>query len=236
MKSLLVPIILLFIFLLQSCATVSELVDPNDQVLGYKKVETEEGKTEFKRKRLIDDGLDDALLIEEVVPDLQEPLMVKKEFAEAKSEDAKPDLKKKVGRSGFVFETALHDEYLHIGPAFRFELDDNPFTFKLGVSLFSTQQATYAGFDLGSRWNIYRFGDVEPLVGVGLYAGDRKECEDTFEDGEFYEECTKSFLTATYLELGLRIKDVTIFAREYGINDAGIEIPVKRFLGIGIGF
>lgn len=228
MKSLVSSIILLFIFWLQSCSTVSEVFDPNDSPLGYSEKQNEEGKTIYVRKRRLS-GPRDLPVTTEVEPDL-----LLDDNIVSTAAPIRPSLSK--DESGFIFEGAFQDDYIHIGPGFEFRSYDSPLSLKLGVSLFSGIEASYAGFDLAGRWHIFKMGDIEPLVGAGLFLGDRKECKEVFEERTLQEECIKSFLSAAYLEFGLKIKRFTVFVRDYGITDAGLKVPTKRFFGIGVLF
>lgn len=107
---------------------------------------------------------------------------------------------------------------------------------RIGVSLFESYDVYYAGFDLGARL-IMDTQYVQPFVGLGGYAGDNKRCENkTDQFGDRYEECTKKFLTAGYVEYGLQFEKFALFGREYKINDAGLSIPATHFWGINISF
>ena len=242
MKTLLAPIILLFIFWLQSCATVSELSDSSDRALGYTKNKTADGKTIYKRKRVKDlvrdSGSSTVWLASNQATILNDE--IKSDFNNSKLEKSL-DHKKSDYQNIFYTEAAFQDEFTHLGLGLGLKNRKNPFEFKLGLSIFGTPENTYAGFDIALRWytNLYR--DIQPFVGGGLYLGDNKTCQESFENDSYgntylVEECSKTYLSANYVELGVRYKDFSLFAREYGITDAGIIIPARRFIGIGYSF
>lgn len=241
MKTLIAPIILLFIFLLQSCATVSELSDPNDLSLGYAETKTENGKTIFKRKRSkeieVEDTSREILLVSNEWQEVDESAI---DFQPASLEmNVKP--KKSAGSSAFYSEFATRKGFQHLGIGLGLRGEKSPLEFKLGVSLFSAPETTYAGFDLAMRWYMKLFKNIEPFLGGGLYLGDNKVCEEYYEENSLgndvlVEDCTKIYLSANYLEAGIQFKNMTLFAREYGIRDAGIKLPVQRLYGIGFKF
>ena len=229
MKVLIAPIIVLFFILLQSCATVSELHDPTDLALGYSEIKTEEGETHFKRTRKRDINFEtDQIMIRHAAQEVV--YTPKEEVLESNLLD------KKVSKSpNFRLELANTTEYMHLGASVLFRDAKEPWEFRLGASLFDTESIVYAGFDGGVRYYIPVF-ELDTFAGTGFYIGDNKQCENTYVGDVAFEECTKRFLTAGFVELGIQYKNFGLFARRYGIRDSGIEVPAKNFIGINLDF
>ena len=229
MKVLIAPIIVLFFILLQSCATVSELHDPTDLALGYTEVKTQEGQTHYKRTRKRDIKIEtDHVMIRHAAHEVI--YTPKNEVLESSLDN------KSVSKSpSFRLELANTKEYMHLGASLLFRDTKEPWEFRLGASLFDTDSIVYAGFDGGIRYNIPIY-EFETFAGTGFYIGDNKQCENTYLGDAVFEDCTKRFLTAGFVELGVQYKSLGIFARRYGIRDSGVEIPAKNFIGINLDF
>jgi len=130
-------------------------------------------------------------------------------------------------------EFARENNNSHIGFHLGQNIIDTPLVPRIGVSLFNSDHQIYAGFDGSIRAHLPN-PNFSPFVGAGVYIGDTKKCSN--QNNSYSQECEKKFLTSGYTEIGIQIKSVQAFLRNYKINRAGISIPSDQFWGIGLSF
>ena len=207
-----------FLFTFSSCSTFSEFLSEDDEPYNYKKTTDQKGRVVYKRRRVIKPKK-----IEEPRANIQVSGVVK---------DSTPSKERSYK---VVFDIAQGKDLLHMGGGLAFNLSEY---FRLigGVSIFDAHKV-YAGFDI--KGEIYKqIGRVAPYLGVAGFLGDSKKCRlayDNFQD-EYIESCEKTFLKASYLELGIRYDHIGFFIRNYQIEDAGIDISDARFFGFHLNF
>lgn len=137
-----------------------------------------------------------------------------------------PEEEKARKRFGLGAELSSDSKRTHLGVMV---LGDFDFVeAKLGLSLFKGSNDWYAGFDLGARPKI-QFDHFALFGGVGIYGGDTKSC--TIQNS--IESCEKKFLYAGYVEAGVYLWSLSLFARSYNIQEAGKTIPSDTFYGVG---
>lgn len=198
-------------------------MDPNDSPYGYVKTENEDGEAVFKRKRILKSNQEDE---SQTVSSLQPAPKASATSAPV------PKTSKETSQSQVLFEISGGDGHLHTGIGLSAAFDH--LELRAGASLF-TAKSFYAGLDASARVKA-PIKEIVPFVGAGGYGGDSKDCEETRESGKLVETCEKKFLSAFYLEAGLRFKDFALFTRKYNIDEAEISLPVKYLWGANFYF
>lgn len=234
------------------CSTLFEAISPNDTTTGYTQAKNSSGETVYLRNRYV--GPTPTPTATPWAYPTPEPTPYSTPEPRPKIESS--DLGSEGGSHGYVETKKVTDVKDHPlaaedegsksrGPGLGLEMGVNEKHFhlnamllhrfgfidgKLGFSLFKSGDDLYAGFDLGAR---PRFAIVEDrfsvFAGVGAYAGDTKNCTTQYN----VESCEKKFLVAGYLEGGIYLWNLSLFARRYAIEEAGRRVPSDIFYGVG---
>jgi hypothetical protein len=218
-----------------SCSTMHEAFSPSDSTSGYQQKTNEKGETVHRRER----DLRDAPIATPLAP---APVATPVPLARTPSPQAQTNFQDETQSpyynsenalspresSGYFVggELALAENHGQLGVSVGKEI----WSFvdlRGGASLFFGNDA-YAGFDLGARAKL-PLGNVTPFIGLGGYIGDVKKC---VRDG-FVEVCEKKFLSAGFTEIGLFLWDISVFFRNYNIEEAGKIVPSAHSFGIG---
>ena len=213
---------------LTGCSTFHELTTPGETTRGYVETRNSQGETVYRRERVVSplaapaepdprSGTSPSLL------NPSEPMGVAPTATNASGQAPAEE-----GRADAFFsaELAAAKGYGQIGIA----IGKETWSFmdlRGGVSLFFGSE-TYAGFDLGARAKM-KFGLLSPFVGLGGYLGDTKSCSTQ----NFVETCDKKFLSAAFTEVGVFIWALTLFYRNYSIEEAGRKVPTTYSIGLG---
>ena len=128
------------------------------------------------------------------------------------------------------FELISSRQDLHLG--FHAAWQTTPhIELRLGASAFFSNDP-YLGLDLSGRYYFFD-SKVNPFIGAGGFLGDARSCEMQVNG---IEQCEKKFLGLGYLEVGTSFGPLSVFYRSYSMNRAGVSIPARDFLGVGITF
>ncbi|MGZ3726384.1 MAG: hypothetical protein ACXWQQ_11315 [Pseudobdellovibrio sp.] len=143
-----------------------------------------------------------------------------------------PPTHNKTSQEHFFLEMSGSGKDLHLGFHLGFPLSDK-LMLRGGASVVISDDPYY-GLDFSGR---YRFRDSDlpwsPFAGLGIFYGDSRTCTPT---SATTEECDKKFLGLGYAEAGIKYEHLDLFYRSYSINRAGISIPARDFIGIGVEF
>jgi hypothetical protein len=218
--------------LLVGCSTLFESVNPNDTTTGYQATTNKNGETVYRRERYVGPPYSTPAPTPFPTPE-PTPWPVASSLDARSSEAPLPnpsetslDGEKTKPGLGLGVELSSDSQRFHLGAMIIGEIGF--VDAKLGLSLFSGARDLYAGFDLGVRPK-YEFGHYAVFAGLGVYAGDTKNCT----TDNYVETCEKKFLYAGYAEVGVYLWNISLFARSYNIEEAGKRIPSDTFLGIG---
>lgn len=215
------------LFLLTSCATFNEAIDPNDSTLGYTESKNDKGETVHVRKKVKGSYNPP---VQNITPT---PILNTASQSDDTS-STKKDPFEFGDESGGYLEFSGGDGHIHMGVGLSGELGNNV-DVKGGVSLFSGENSLYTGFDLAGRFKL-KINGLTPFIGAGGHIGDSKKCSESYENGQIVETCEKKFLSALYSELGVRRGSFAAFYRVYLIDEADIELPIKYLWGFNIFF
>jgi len=228
---------------LTACNTLSETTSSaytNRPLPIYQKETNNQGETVYRSREPISSSLYQPLPIyehthESVSTNRKSTSSQTNETASETSTLSKTESRSSLKGLVAFTEFASESNNSHIGFHLGKNIVDTPIVPRLGVSLFNSDHQMYAGFDGSVRIHLPN-PNFSPFVGVGVYIGDTKKC--TYKNNGYnsYEECEKKFLTSGYTEMGIQVKSVQAFLRNYKINRAGISIPSDQFWGIGLSF
>lgn len=220
--------------MLIGCSTVLEELTPSSGSIQYSKVRKRNGETVYRGARVRRPSYiyyDPQPSISYSGSSFGATASYNEDMSSGQSEYKEPPSSSFSGNN-LSFDINTNLEYSHVGVNYKF-INETNFEVYGGVSMFVASDF-YFGFDAGARL-LLEISSVKPFVGFGGYLGDHKRCE--YDPYLSYEECEKKFLSAGYLEYGIRFSDqFSIFSRAYSINRAGVSIPGDQFYGIGISF
>lgn len=225
------------------CSTMMEAVSPNDSTRGYTKTKTASGETVYRRERYAapppahyHPPPEPVVIVEppppppsyqpDPYPQDNHLVVHREEPIQLTDTQASPPTSDHTWALGV--EASSDSKRAHLG-ALVFKKFDW-LEAKAGISLFSADKDLYGGFDLGLRPMYQVVDNFSVFGGVGVYGGDAKRCS---YDGDV-EDCEKRFLFAGYVEAGVYLWNISLFARSYDIEEAGKKIPSDTFFGVGI--
>ncbi|MBX9768878.1 MAG: hypothetical protein K2X47_16515 [Bdellovibrionales bacterium] len=221
-------------FSLCACSTLLEVTSPDNTALGYEKQKNEKGEEVYRRERVVFPG-GSALTPTQPQAPLQplptqpiyppdKPLPPMESQPVLDTQTNKPD----ESSSGWFVsgELAVAEDYKQFGVDLGKEV--LPVLDLRGGFAFFSGNDFYSGFDAGARAKV-RVGFFEPFVGLGGYVGDLKTCSTV----GFVEVCEKKFLYAGFTEVGASFWRISLFFRNYNIEEAGKKIPAAHSYGIG---
>jgi hypothetical protein len=232
-----------FAVLISGCNTLLEVASPSDTSTGYRQTKNSKGQTVYRRERYVAPAYAEP----EPTP-IPDPVYLPV-YADEPVQD------------NHLVETRaepiqLSDSHRYSAPAAQPSVDNNWalgtevssdgkrthlalevfrrfdwLELKIGGSLFRADTDLYAGFDVGLRPTLQIVDHVSLFGGAGLYGGDTKSCS---YSPSGIEECEKKFLYAGYVEAGVYLWNLSLFARSYNIEEAGKAIPSDTFYGVGL--
>jgi hypothetical protein len=235
-----VVVFLVLSSLTSGCHSLMEASDPSDSTSGYRETKNASGETVFVRERPVSSWAPAPLPAPIAAP----PSSIGSgapRTALASPENGvsrPPPLVNSLSATSPLrtgIEAALTDGHAHLG--LHAGLNSSPyFEPRIGLSLFASKDL-YAGLDASLRLRM-PLGELKPFVGLGGYLGDTKECGMgwSVETGRYEEICVKKFLSAGYAEAGLEWGHLSVFVRDYRLTRAGLHVPTKTFVGLGLRF
>lgn len=245
--------LLLSLFVMSGCSTLMEAASPGDSSQGYQKYQNEKGEEVFRRERLVLPEVARLGPAQPLVPLQPAPTLpvqpsptpprpptepgLAAQRAREETQDPKssslPEASQAPGALPqephnwfFSADIATGQDFMQIGAGLGKEVF--PFLDLRGGFAFFSGNDFYSGFDIGARAKL-KIDFFEPFLGVGGYLGDLKACSTQ----GFVEVCEKKFLYAGYTEVGASFWRISLFFRNYNIEEAGKKIPGAQSYGVG---